>query len=89
METLYFMVVAFVMQNPLDIDRPLFVYYEPHFKTYAQCHSYVQENNQAIYAKAVHSMGRDHVPESIYCLNKSQVKEMHDYTAGTPEKKEI
>ena len=89
METLYFMVVAFVMQNPLDIDRPLFVYYEPHFKSYAQCHTYVQKHNQAIYFKAVQSLGRDHVPESIYCLNKAQVKDIHDYTAGTPEKKGI
>ena len=89
METLYFMVVAFVMQNPLDIDRPLFVYYEPHFKSYAQCHTYVQKNNQAIYFKAAQSLGRNHVPESIYCLNKSQVKDIHDYTAGTPEKKGI
>ena len=88
METLYFMVVAFVVSNPLEIDRPLFVYYEPYFKSYAQCHSYVQKNNQAIYMAAVQNMGIEHIPESIYCLNKSQVKEMHDYTAGTPEKRE-
>ena len=83
------MVVAFAIQNPMDIDRPLFVYYEPYFKTYAQCHSYVQKNNQAIYFKAVQSMGQGFAPESIYCLNKAQVKEMHDYTAGTPERKGI
>ena len=89
METLYFLVVSFVMQNPTALDRPLFVYYEPYFKSYAQCHSYVQENNQAIYFKAAQSLGRNHVPESIYCITGDQVKQMHNYTYQSEEKKNI
>ena len=89
MESLFFMVVSFVMANPADLDRPLFVYYKPNFETHAECHHYANKNHRAIYIKAVQKMGKDHVPESIYCITGAQVKQMHNYTYQSEEKKNI
>lgn len=90
MKELYFMVVSFVMQNPADIDRPLFVYYKPHFETYAECYSYANENNQSIYYTALKRMAEPGLqPESIYCITGEQVKQMHNYTYPPKEKLDI
>lgn len=89
MKTLYFMVVTFVMQNPLDIDRPLFVYYKPHFQTQQECHQYVSQHNLAIFRRAHEKMGADLQPEAIFCITKEQVKEMHDYTFDLDKKEQI
>ena len=89
MKTLYFMVVAFVMQNPTDLDRPLFVYYKPSFQTQSECWLYANKNYPTIYAKAIHQMGSHLVPEAIFCLTGQQVKDIHNYDATTKEKKQI
>ena len=78
METLYFLVVAFVMQNPTALDRPLFVFYKPNFETHAESHAFANKNNQMIYGKAVHHYGGRLVPEAIYCITGQQVKDIHD-----------
>tara|TARA_Y100001972_G_C7481488_1_gene244673 strand:- start:353 stop:619 length:267 start_codon:yes stop_codon:yes gene_type:complete len=78
METLYFLVVAFVMQNPAALDRPLFVFYKPNFETHAECHAFANRNNEMIYGKAVHHYGGRLHPEAIYCLSGQQVKEIHE-----------
>lgn len=89
MKELFFMVVAFVMPNTGAIDRPIFVYYKPYFETYAQCYQYVNEHNQEIYARAIEKMGKQHVPEAIYCITGEQVKSMNDYYYNQGEKKRI
>tara|TARA_Y100001938_G_C7958262_1_gene362894 strand:+ start:519 stop:785 length:267 start_codon:yes stop_codon:yes gene_type:complete len=78
MEALYFLVVSFVLQNPTDIDRPLFVYYKPNFTTYNECHVFANKNNQVLYGKAAHHYDNALVPEAIYCLTGEQVKEIHN-----------
>ena len=78
METLYFLVVAFVMQNPTALDRPLFVFYKPNFETHAECFQFANQNNEMIYGKAVHHYGGRLVPEAIYCITGQQVKEIHE-----------
>lgn len=89
MNTLYFMVVTFVLQNPLAIDRPLFVYYKPHFQTQQECHQYVALNNLAIFQRAHEKMGSTLQPEAIFCITQHQVKEMHDYTLEQEKKEQI
>ena len=80
METLYFLVVSFVMQNPTALDRPLFVYYKPNFESYEQCYDYANKNNTIIYGRAVHHYNYELTPESIYCLTGEQVKDIHNNT---------
>ena len=80
METLYFLVVSFVMANPQALDRPLYVYYKPNFETYDQCYTYANKNNQMIYGRASHHYDYKLRPESIYCITGEQVKEMHNNT---------
>ena len=91
METLYFLVVSFVMANPQALDRPLYVYYKPNFETYDQCYTYANKNNQMIYGRAaknnqmIYGRAAHHYdyklrPESIYCITGEQVKEMHNNT---------
>ena len=87
METLYFLVVAFVMQNPQALDRPLFVYYKPNFQTYEQCHEFANKNNQMIYGRAAHHYDYKLRPESIYCITGEQVKQINNNT--WEEKKNI
>ena len=86
METLYFMVVAFVLQNPTALDRPLFVYYKPNFETYEQCHAFANKNNDMIYGRAAHHYNNRLVPEAIYCITGQQVKEIHQ---GKPEQEKL
>ena len=80
METLYFLVVSFVMANPQALDRPLYVYYKPNFETYDQCYTYANKNNHMIYGRAAHHYDYKLRPESIYCITGEQVKEMHNNT---------
>ena len=80
METLYFLVVSFVMQNPTELDRPLYVYYKPNFESYEQCYDYANKNNTIIYGRAVHHYNYELTPESIYCLTGEQVKDIHNNT---------
>ena len=80
METLYFLVVSFVMQNPTALDRPLFVYYKPNFESYEQCYSYANKNNKIIYGRAAHHYNYELQPESIYCITGEQVKDIHNNT---------
>lgn len=80
METLYFLVVSFVMQNPTALDRPLYVYYKPNFESYEQCYDYANKNNTIIYGRAVHHYNYELTPESIYCLTGEQVKDIHNNT---------
>ena len=80
METLYFLVVSFVMQNPTALDRPLFVYYKPNFESYEQCYDYANKNNTIIYGRAVHHYNYELTPESIYCLTGEQFKDIHNNT---------
>ena len=80
METLYFLVVSFVMAHPQALDRPLFVYYKPNFETYDQCYTYANTHNQKIYGKAAHHYDYKLTPESIYCITGEQVKQIHNNT---------
>ena len=90
MKELYFMVVSFVMANPADIDRPMFVYYKPHFQSYAECFVYANENNESIYLTALKRMNEPGLtPESIFCITGEQVKQMHNYTYPPKEKLDI
>ena len=90
MKELYFMVVSFVMQNPADIDRPIFVYYKPNFQTYAECYVYANENNRSIYHTALKRMKEPGLtPESIFCITGEQVKQMYNYTYPPEEKQNI
>ena len=87
METLFFMVVAFVMPDPQALDRPLFVYYKPNFETYEQCYDYVNRNSTNIYGKAAHHYNFELKPEAIYCITGKQVRDINNNT--WEEKKEI
>ena len=80
METLYFLVVSFVMANPQALDRPLYVYYKPNFETYDQCYTYANKNNQMIYGRAAHHYDYKLRPESIYCITGQQVKDINNNT---------
>jgi hypothetical protein len=83
------MVVTFVLQNPLAIDRPLFVYYQPTFQSRNECHLYVARHNLSIFQRAHEKMGAALQPEAIFCITEAQVKEMHDYTLNNPKKEQI
>ena len=87
METLYFMVVAFVLPDPLALDRPLFVYYKPNFETYEQCHEFANKNSRIIYGRAAHHYQYSLTPEAIYCITGEQVKDINNNT--WEEKKQI
>lgn len=84
-----FLVVSFIMANTAALDRPLFVFKNPNFKTIEQCKQYVSVMHQRIYATASASYNFEHTPEAIFCLTSDQVKEIFEYNYEEKEKKHI
>ena len=77
------------MANAASLDRPLFVFKNPNFKTIEQCKQYVSVMHQRIYATASASYNFKHTPEAIYCLTTDQVKDIFKYNYEEKEKKNI
>ena len=84
----FFIIVTFVIVST-QVDRPIFVFWDPVFKNYNQCFQYAQKNNMDIFTKAASSYNFKHTPEAIFCINEKAVKEIFQYDESTIEKKSI
>ena len=75
----FFIIVSFVMANTMALDRPLYIFKQPSFKTQDECNQYVQVLHQRIYTQASAAYNFKHKPEAIFCLPTEKVKEIFEY----------
>tara|TARA_X000001036_G_scaffold20555_2_gene17249 strand:- start:6578 stop:6841 length:264 start_codon:yes stop_codon:yes gene_type:complete len=85
----FFIIVTFIVANSALIDRPLYIFQQPNFKTIQNCKQYVSAMHQRIYATASASYNFKYTPEAIFCLNTQQVKDIFQYNYDEKEKKNI
>ena len=82
----FFMIVTFLLTNPTSVDRPLYVFAEPWFKSHNECVQFVKENNLRLYNTAIASYNLRYKPEAIYCLQEKAVKDIFEYNYGNKAK---
>tara|TARA_B100000963_G_scaffold200253_1_gene174359 strand:- start:8884 stop:9159 length:276 start_codon:yes stop_codon:yes gene_type:complete len=72
----FFIIVTFVLANPLQDSRPLYVFTQPQFESLEQCIGYVEQNKNKIFYIAADSYKFQKQPETIYCTPQNVLGEM-------------
>ena len=72
----FFAVVSFVVTDPSPNEfQNLYVFTKEHDSKLA-CHSYVQENKNILFEKALINYNYEKTPHSIYCITMEQLRQV-------------
>ena len=80
----FFLIVSFLMTSAA-VERPMYVFKNPHFETQQECEKYVSVMYMKIYQQAAASYNFRYTPEAIYCITTEQVKDIFKYNYGKEE----
>ena len=72
----WFIVVTFVLANPIQEMRNMYVFTQPQFESLEKCIGYVEQNKNRIFYIAADSYRFQKKPETIYCAPQNVLGEM-------------